>query len=322
MKNVTWRAARQADARHLLQLFRSAEHEAPVGLETDLAGVRSRLAANRLDLDRDTFVTVDRSGLPVVYAEAADMGAAGGKYRIRLTRVIHPGLGTSMDEQTTEWLRNRALQMRQERHPGIPTVLGTRCGVSDRSRVELLAAMGFQIVHWQQEFVRSLDEPVVRLPGPQSVAITPYDHRDDEAARVAHNDAYADSPAALLPEADAWPSHATGLPSFLSQASFLAKSCEQESEGEIVGFLFSLEQQDFTNQRQASLHCLGTRPRWRSRGVASALIGCALYAYRAAGYRKAALKVNSSSADAARLYTTMGFRDTGRSVAVLMSSIL
>src|SRR5439155_25527869 len=104
--------------------------------------------------------------------------------------------------------------------------------------------------------------------------------RHDEATRVAHNDTYADSPSALLPDAQAWPQHAVGLPNFLPDASFLALADTADGH-DIAGFLFSLEHHDVTRAAgEGALHCLGTRKPWRRRGVAPTRATPALPAHR------------------------------------------
>jgi GNAT superfamily N-acetyltransferase len=116
----------------------------------------------------------------------------------------------------------------------------------------------------------------------------PYHGRYDEATRVAHNDAYADSPSALQPDAQAWPQHAVGLPNFLPDSSFLALADTADGQ-DIAAFLFSLEHRDITGTTEGTLHCLGTRKPWRRHGLATTLISRALTSYRRTGYAQTRL---------------------------------
>ncbi len=141
----------------------------------------------------------------------------------------------------------------------------------------------------------------------------------EEAARIAHNDAYADDPGALLPDARSWPQHATGLANFLPDASFLALPGPAEGQ-DIAGFLFSLEHHDSTGTGEGSLHCLGTRKPWRRRGLAITLIGHALAAYQLAGFTTARLQVDSTNTSALRLYNQLGFTASGRGYAMLQAA--
>lgn len=56
MSDLTWRAARASDAAGLAGLFQEIARTAPIGLETELADLASRLSRPGLDLDRDTLV--------------------------------------------------------------------------------------------------------------------------------------------------------------------------------------------------------------------------------------------------------------------------
>jgi mycothiol synthase len=320
MNELSWCSAGPADAARLVELFRAIEQAAPVGLETGLDEVRARLSMPRLSLDRDTLIGTDAAGAPMVYAEAADMGVGQGLFRIRLTGATHPDLGEDDVRTTLDWLVQRARRLHRERSPGLPGVLGARCAAADRIRFGVLAEEGFEVVRWQQDLVRGVAQPLSSSAPSGGVAVAPYDSRYEEATRVAHNDAYADDPAALLPDKQDWPDHATGLPNFLPDASFLALA-DIGGRQEVAGFLFSLEHSDGTGVREGSLHCLGTRKPWRRRGLATALISHALAAFRVSGYATARLQVLSTNTDAVRLYTRLGFTDSGQSFAMLQAQI-
>ena len=81
--------------------------------------------------------------------------------------------------------------------------------------------------------------------------------------------------------------------------------------------LFTLDHVDARGRAAALLHCLGTRPTWQGRGVASAMIAQTLVTSREAGHRRAELHVGSDNGVAGRLYTRLGFSDTGRGHAIL-----
>ena len=316
-----WRPAGPADAPGVADLFRAIEQRAPLGLETELAEVEGRLSMPRLDRGADTLAGVDAAGQLLVYAEAADMGVGQGQARIRLTSAVHPGLAGAETGQTVDWLLTRARSLLAERYPGVPGVLGARCAAADQARLGLLTRAGFQVARWNRDLTRDVTRP---LPAPprtlsRDIGIVPYEPGYDEAARIAHNDAYADDPAALLPDAETWPQHATGLANFRPDASFLALA-GRGGEPQIAGFLFSLEQHDGAGTGQAALHCLGTRTPWRRQGLATALIGQALAACQRAGFGTARLEVLSTNTAALALYERLGFSDSGRGYAMLQAA--
>src|ERR1700677_357959 len=317
MSELAWRPAGPADAAGITDLFRAIELAAPLGLETEPAEVEARMSRPGLDLLADTVVAVDAADAIRVYAEAAEMGTGQGRVRIRLTCAVRPGLDDQITGTTLDWLLARARQLLSERHPGLPGVLGARCAMADRSRLALLGQAGFEVVFRLQDLVRGVTPP---LPAalPADISITGYDPRFDEAARVAHNDAYADDPGALLPDTRGWPQHATGLATFLPEASFLALTAAEE----IAGFLFSLEHHDNAGAREGTLLCLGTRARWRRRGIAAALIGRALAAYHLAGITTARLQVEDTNVSATELYRGLGFADSDRGYVILQAPVL
>ena len=85
--------------------------------------------------------------------------------------------------------------------------------------------------------------------------------------------------------------------------------------------MFSLEHHDADGAREGTLHCLGTGERWRRRGVAAALIGRALAAYQSAGITTARLQVESTNADATRLYSRLDFTDGGLGYAIRQAPV-
>jgi len=316
MSELVWRPAGPADAAGITDLFRAIESAAPLGLETERAEVGARMSRPGLDLRVDTVVAVDAADAISAYAETADMGTGQGRARIRLTCAVRPGLDDQITGATLDWLLTRARQLLSEHHPGLPGVLGARCAAVDHSRLGLLGQAGFEVVFRLQDLVRGVTPPLSVAP-PAGITITGYDLRFDEAARVAHNDAYADDPGALLPDARGWPLHATGLATFLPEGSFLALTAAEE----IAGFLFSLGHHDGAGVREGTLLCLGTRVPWRRRGIAAALIGRALAAYRLVGITTARLEVEDTNTSATRLYHRLGFTDSDRGYAILQAPV-
>jgi ribosomal protein S18 acetylase RimI-like enzyme len=315
MTRLSWRSADLADAAGLAALFQAVEQSAPVGLETELAEVQARLSSPRLDLAADTLAGVDAAGALLAYAEAAGMGIGQGQVRIRVTSAVHPELGTDVVASTLDWLMTRSRSLLREQGADLPGVLGARCAAADQARLTMLTEAGFEVVRWHQDMVRSLTPPVPAAP-PPGVTIVRYDPRYAEAARITHNDAYADDPGALLPDAASWPQHAVGLASFLPAASFLALA-DTAGGPEVAGFLFSLD----GGTGEGLLYCLGTTKPWRQRGLATAMIGHALAAYQQAGLAMARLEVDSTNAGALRLYSQLGFTGSDRGYAMLQAPI-
>ncbi|WP_165824374.1 GNAT family N-acetyltransferase [Micromonospora globispora] len=318
MTVLRWRPAAPTDVDALAELFGACEQSDPVGLDLELDQLRARLAMPGLDLARDTLVAED-AGRIVAYGETADMGTGPGVLRIRLTNVVDKSARDQATRRLHDWLIERASQLRKEREPDLPAMLGTRCGAGDPERLQLLTEAGFSVVRWKWTLVRDLNAPVPATPAPAGIELVPFDQRYDEQTLLAHNEAYADDQTAMIPDGESWPSHATGLPTFLPDASVLALAPDEPDGNPVIGFLFTLDHVDVDVDGRPAvlLHCLGTRPSWRRRGLASAMIGNALSACRAAGHHRAELHVGGDNEEAVRLYTRLGFADTGRGHAIL-----
>lgn len=325
VSEISWRAAGLADASDLARLFTAIELAAPIGLETEPGEILARLSMPRLDLQADTLIGVDAAGDPVAYADTADMGVGAGQFRIRLTCAVRPNAGDGILGAVLDWLTRRARQMRSERHPDLAGVAAVRCAATDHGRHTALTAAGFQVDHWHHEMTRGVAKPVPGRPAVNGVMIVPYDPRYSEAARLAQNDAFADEPHGRLLDALDWPRYAVELATFLPAASFLAlagATGPAAGEGrQVAAFVFSLEQDGRGDDRAGTLLSLGTRRRWRGKGLATTLISHALTAYQQAGLTTARLEVCSHNVTAVSLYTKLSFATSDRGYAILMGPV-
>jgi mycothiol synthase len=318
---VSWRAAGPADAADLAGLFEAIQLAAPIGLETEPGEIAERLSMPRLDPRVDTLIGVDAERSPVAYAEAADMGTGAGQFRIRLTCALRPDAGGDQREYLLGWLIERARQMRAERHPDLAAVTSVRCAATDQARRDTLTAAGFEVDHWHHELTRDVAGPGEGRPLADGVLVVPYDSRYSEAARLAQNEAFADEPHGRLLDAREWPRYAVGLATFLPAATFLALDGTASPGEEVVAFVLSLEHHGLGGVRTGTLISVGTRSRWRGRGLATALIGRALAAYQQAGLSEARLEVCSHNDTAVSLYATLGFTASDRGYVVLMGPV-
>lgn len=311
---VHWRAAGTGDAVALANLFASAEAVVAVGLETDAEHIRSRLQHPGLDLDRYTLVGIGDDGRAAAYAEVCDRGMAADALRIRLTGVVHPDLPEETGSHLHDWLMESADRLRCERAPGQDAMLGIRCGGPHHAGFTRLSDAGFELAWRKLDMIRDLRLPLpAATPTPPGLVLTPFDPRYDEPTRQAHNDAYAASPSATLPDRQSWAQHAIGLPAFLPEASFLTLT----PDNDVAAFVLTLRDTDDEDRPVAVLECLGTRQAWRRRGLASVLITRALGECRAQAFFRARLQVDSTNPAAIELYAKLQFTDTGHGYSVL-----
>ncbi|PYC64846.1 hypothetical protein C7C45_29815 [Micromonospora arborensis] len=317
MKIASWKPATLADAVSLAALFRRVEAAAPVGLEQHADDVTTRLAALGPELGSGTRVGRDDDGDVAAYGEVAEMGEVDDVLRIRLANVVRPDTANDVRAELYQWLLGQAEQVRQVRGSAQAAVLGTRCAENDRVGHELLARHGFELVRHERDLVLALPESLPTEVLPPGLVSSPVDERYEELARLAHNEAYADSPSAIRPDQRTWPAHAIAHPRFLPDLSCLVLVEADGAENPVAGFLFALADDD-TEKPTAVLHCLGSRVPWRRRGLATAMITHALRRARSAGFQQVRLRVSDTNPAALALYRKLGFVGSGRGYAVLM----
>ena len=129
-----------------------------------------------------------------------------------------------------------------------------------------------------------------------------------DALRQAHNAAFLDHPD-FTPFSEArWTQTVTESRSFRPNLCFVVWP---EHSDEIVAYVHTAEFEGdliATGRRQACVGKLGTLRGHRGKGLATALLGRALHAYREAGYDEASLSVDSANPTGALgVYRGLGF---------------
>ncbi|WP_433261747.1 GNAT family N-acetyltransferase [Micromonospora vinacea] len=319
MKIASWSRATPAEAAPLAALFQRTEAVAPVGMEQHAEDVRNRLTTLGPDSAGRTRVGRDHTGTVVAYGEVADMGTVDDVLRIRLANVCHADVADDVRAELHHWLIAQAKQLRDDRGSA-QAVLGTRCAENDRAGHELLIRDDFALVRHQRDLVLAVPDAPPAPVLPPGLVLAPVDERYDELARLAHNEAYSDSPAAVRPDRRTWPQHATGHPRFLPDLSCLLLAQADGSDNPVAAFLFALADGS-TDTPTAMLHCLGTRAPWRRSGLATAMISRVLHRARSADIGQLRLEVTDSNHPALALYRKLGFVESGRGFAVLMRQL-
>ena len=129
-----------------------------------------------------------------------------------------------------------------------------------------------------------------------------------DALRQAHNAAFLDHPDFTPWSEVLWKQSVTESRSFRPDVSFVVSP---EDSDEIVSYLQTAEfEADLaaTGRREAYIGKVGTLRAHRGNGLATALLGHALHAYRGAGYDEASLAVDSENPTGALgVYQRVGF---------------
>lgn len=313
---LSWRPFDAGDAEALVELRAAAESVDRTGEHYAVEDVLEELANPRLDLERDTVAAF--AGRRMVACGMVRGGAAaGGEYRVYVDGTVHPdhrrrGLGREVLERTAR----RAAELRRERHPDVPGVLQTYSYDQIAGAAALFLACGLEPVRRFYDMSRGLTDPPRPAPVPDGVRLVGYRPELDEAVRVAHNEAFAQHWASAPADEVRWRQAYTGSRAFRPGLSILAVA-EHPAGDEIAGHLLSYVYEtecEISGVREAWVGQLGTRPRWRGRGVGSALLTAALRGYAAASYQRASLGVDTGNETGALgLYQRVGFTVTATS---------
>ncbi|MGH9186082.1 MAG: GNAT family N-acetyltransferase, partial [Acidimicrobiales bacterium] len=153
---------------------------------------------------------------------------------------------------------------------------------------------------------RGLDGDPPPTEVPAGLEVRPYDPALDEAVRVAHNEAFEDHWGSSERSEEDWRIWYVGR-NFRPDLSFVAIDGE-----EVAGYLLTdyyAAEVAASGRHEAWVNAVGTRRRWRGRGVARALLVSALRAYRDAGLERGALVVDAANPSGALgLYERLGFK--------------
>jgi mycothiol synthase len=267
-----------------------------------------------LDLPRDTIAAAQPDGELVGFGVVRAPRAVRTEDRIFLHGTVHPawrrqGLGRRL----LDWTEQRAAQAHQERHPQLPGEYEVETYQQVGGRVALYERAGYRPVRWWNVMLRDVADPPRPKPVPDGLRLIAYDPAYDEAARRAHNEAFAGHWGSSERDQAEWAKWFTGQRAFEPGSSFLILDGD-----EIAAYLlayFWAADAAATGIREGFIGQLGTRPAWRRHGLASVLLDRALVAFHAAGYQRAALNVDTDNASGALgLYLRHGYEVSERQI--------
>jgi mycothiol synthase len=178
----------------------------------------------------------------------------------------------------------------------------------------LVRAAGYEPTRWWHKMVRDLDDALPDVPPlPPGLTLAPYTADRDEAIRQAHRQAFADHWGATPPDAQRWSQRYTGVETFRPDLSRVVLDGD-----EVAAYLLTYfweADAAATGVREATVGRLGVRPAYRRRGLGGLLLATALESYRAAGYARSVLTVDTGNVTGAlRLYERAGYAVTDTSV--------
>jgi mycothiol synthase len=281
---------------------RTGEHYAAADLAEEVANPE-------VEVGKDFVGAFDAGRKLVGYYSIRPRGAADGHYTVELQGSVLParraqGIGTLLVTRMVE----RAAQARDERRPDLPARLVAAGLSSDVAQAELLASVGMRGERWTFLMRTPLDALPPARPLPAGYRLRGYDESMADALRQAHNAAFLDHPNFTPWSEVMWKQSVTESRSFRPRLCFVVTA---DGSDEIVAYVQTAEfEADLaaTGRREAYVGKVGTLRGHRGNGLATALLGHALHAYRAAGYDEASLAVDSENPTGALgVYRSVGF---------------
>lgn len=310
---LTWRPLTTADLPAWAALLAAAEQVDRTGENYDADDLAEELADPNLDAAADTVAVFDGDRM-IGYALVYCTNPGKDRIMVHVDGCVHPehrrrGLGRRLQEYGT----GMAAGVRARRAPELPGELHVRCYESIPGLHALAKQAGLRPTRWFYDMERDLAEPITPVPIPAGLRLAGYQPEIDEQLRIAHNEAFADHWGSVDRDQTSWRQWFTGTRTFRPEETFLLWD-DARDQPRIAGYLMSYEYEAdtaATGIREAWVGRVGTRPPYRGRGVASALLTHALSAYVQRGYLRAGLDVDSDNQHGALgLYQRIGFVTT------------
>lgn len=241
-------------------------------------------------------------------------GVARGHVMIQVEGSVLPsrrgqGIGTLLVAGMVE----RAAEVRAGVRRELPAKLTIAGLTSNLAQRDLLGSAGMGPERWSFIMGTQLDHLPPPESAPDGYGLRTYDHSMADAVRETHNRAFRDYPNFTPWSKIAWEHNVTASRSFRPQLSFVVVV---DGSDEIVAYLKTVEFEadlEATGRREAYVGGIGTVEEHRRQGLATALLGHSLHAYRDAGFEEAALSVDSENPTGALgVYERAGFKVESR----------
>ncbi|MCZ2403772.1 GNAT family N-acetyltransferase [Paenarthrobacter sp. Z7-10] len=309
---LAFRAIVPSDIDQWLALIeRIAEAERPPWSD-QRADLTHIFASSKNDPALNTVIGMDEGGTARAYGRVSKN--LGGPKAIAAGGVDPQWQRRGVGSAVLAWqLAQARLRFAQERMPEARIrVHSEEDNVAERA---LFTGFGFDVVRYFTSMLRPLDGGLPEIAPAPEIEIVSLAPNLDEAARLAHNEVFADHWGSEPRDREAW-GFMLGHP--LSRADWNTLALERSS-GEVVGYqLASYDPQVLAREGRAEgyTELLGVRRKWRGRKVAAALLADAMQRFKAAGMDYAGLDVDTENPSGALgLYERMGYRATHRSMA-------
>ncbi|MDM8085442.1 GNAT family N-acetyltransferase [Cellulomonas cellasea] len=310
---LAWRPLTAADVADLAALCWAVEAADAAPFRTSLEETAERFEGSWKRPELDTLAGFDASGRMLAFGQVTTSPGDEGTVRAFLEGGVHPDArGRGVGRALVAWMEGRGRQLLAESGKDLPARLLTYLEADHHGGIELFAGAGFTPRRYYTEMRRSLADDLPTTTLADGFSLAPWTPELDDAVRRAHNEAFADHWGSEPMTPEAW-----GLRS----ASFVpgwSQVVVEDATGEVAGYLMSARyEQDWPvlGHTFGYTSLLGVRRPWRGRGLAVALLGWAMGAYRADGMEFARLGVDTANPSGAHgLYAALGYEVDGGSV--------
>ncbi|GII98009.1 acetyltransferase (GNAT) family protein [Sediminihabitans luteus] len=309
---LTWRALTRDDVPALTALIIA-------GQEAD--GARYRISPEEVDEKFDgswkdpvanSRVGVDADGAFRAWAWVETYPADERTVRASIEGGVHPAVRRQgIGRAVVAWLEARARQALVETGKELPARIAAYVD-DDAPAAEkaVYERAGFTALRYYSNLRRDLTLPVPTAPLGAGLRLVPWSDDVDEAARLAHNDAFRDHWGSEPRSPESW---AKGRATFAPAWSFtiVDDTIVDDAGPFVAGYLVSGKyEQDWPVQGYTSgyTELLGVRRSHRGRGISVALLEAAMTAYARDGMQYAELDVDTENPSGAHgLYASLGY---------------
>lgn len=328
---LTWRPATLDDVAAINELSNAVAEHDRLPYRSTLDDTRESLTGPGIELEHDTVLGFDSDGTLV--ADGQVMRTPGDETSVRafVFGTVRPerrreGIGTSL----LAWQIARARQRLATSGLDLPAVI--RAYVDDQEPADkqrVLERAGMRVQRYFSDLKRplgALSIPEVALTG--SLRLVPFSDDLDDAARLAHNDAFRDHWGSQPQTREQWHQHRANFApgwSFLvvddepDVAALLAdertdaptRAALEAGEPLVVGYaMASRYESDFAPRGYSFGYTdlLGARRAYRGRKAAMAALAASLRAFEADGMEAAVLDVDTENPSGAHgMYAALGY---------------
>lgn len=308
---LRWRQLHREDVPELHALLHRIETHDDPPYRTTLDETDERYSADWQGIWQNVLGGVDGEGTVRAFGAVSLPPGDAGTLRVYLEGGVDPelrrrGIGSAV----LDWELGRARQILAGSGRDAPARLVVHVEDDMPESVHMLTERGFKprrfYTELRRDLARELPEPVLRHP----LDLQPWSAELDEQIRMAHNVAFAEHWVSEPQTPDSW---VQGRSYFVPEWSFIVLD-RTTDRSQVVGYLLSSRyEQDWPSLgwSEGYIDLLGVRPRWRGRGIATALVTRAMRAYRESGMEYASLGVDTAAPGVVfGLYSNLDFEPT------------